>query len=340
MARTPISTCLLATLVGVSSAPAEAQSETDTLARYAEPARLIALEDGRRINIDCRGSGSPVVLLEAGWGSTTLAWASIHDAVAEITTTCAYDRAGLGFSDARQAEASLSGIADDGRAALEAAGHSGPFVLVGHSKGGVFARHFSAEHRDAVSGMVLLDPGGPERDLAFETISGDEARQADAGVLRILESCARDARSGALASTSGAHPFCVAQPDPDWGARLQQADRAMQTGIDYAEARRDEFRLDNDGLSADARTPDALGDLPLIVLSSDEGLSRTIPAERRRQLIAARHQTDAAVAALSTRGVHRVVRNSGHMISDDQPGAVVEAISQVVAAARTGMELD
>lgn len=336
MARPPISAFLLAAFVVLGSGPVHGQSERDALTRYARPASLIELEDGRRINLDCRGSGGPVVLLEAGWGSTTLAWASIHDALAELTTTCAYDRAGLGFSDPPTAETSLSGIADDARAALQRAGHSGPFVLVGHSKGGVFIRQFAAGRPETVGGMVLLDPGGPERDRAFESIGGDEARQADAAVLRLLEGCAEDARSGALASAYQARPFCVAQPDPDWSADLQHADLAMQISPRYAEARLAEFRLDNDSLSPYARTPTALGDLPLVVLSSDDGVSRAIPPERRTQLIAARHATDAAVATLSTRGVHRVVADSGHMISDDQPGAVIEAVSQVVASVRTG----
>lgn len=305
-------------------------SRDDPLSAYAGPVRLIEPADGRRINLDCRGSGAPVVILETGWGDTTLMWATIHDSLAEHTTTCAYDRAGLGFSDPRDGETTLAAIEADLAQVAEVAGRGEPVILVGHSKGGVFVRQFAAARPGRVAGLVLLDPGGPEKDVAYAAADPEGSRAAGVQLRALLEACVADARSGALRASPDDHPFCVAAPDPDWPPELQQADRAMQTGPAYAEARLAEFRIDGDALTATG-----LGDLPLTVLSSDEGLSRAIPVETRTRLIAARHQADASVAALSTRGVHRVIPNAGHMIADDQPQAVIDAVEQMILLSRT-----
>jgi pimeloyl-ACP methyl ester carboxylesterase len=111
---------------------------------------------GRSIYLDCRGAGSPTIVLEAGMGDGVAGWAPVHDGMAATTRTCAYDRPGRGSSDARGRH-TVADAADDLRGVLRIAGESPPFVVVGHSLGEVYARVFAARHASEVVGLVLVD---------------------------------------------------------------------------------------------------------------------------------------------------------------------------------------
>jgi pimeloyl-ACP methyl ester carboxylesterase len=111
---------------------------------------------GRSIYLDCRGTGSPTIVLEAGMGDGVAGWAPVHDGMAAITRTCAYDRPGRGSSEPRGRH-TVADAADDLRGLLRIAGESPPFVVVGHSLGEVYARVFAARHASDVAGLVLVD---------------------------------------------------------------------------------------------------------------------------------------------------------------------------------------
>jgi pimeloyl-ACP methyl ester carboxylesterase len=115
----------------------------------------------RSLYIDCRGSGSPTVVLEAGSGSDSGTWSAVHDALATTTRTCAYDRAGRGRSDDRGRHTLADAIADL-RALLAAAGEQGPYIAVGHSLGGAYARVFAGTDGAGVVGLVLVDAFNPD----------------------------------------------------------------------------------------------------------------------------------------------------------------------------------
>jgi pimeloyl-ACP methyl ester carboxylesterase len=99
---------------------------------YAGPQRLVAVDGTRRLNLYCDGSGSPTVLLDAGSGISMAMWRRVQAEVVKVTRVCAYDRAGLGFSDAAGRPSRLSNIVDDLRRLVKAAPISTPFVYVGH----------------------------------------------------------------------------------------------------------------------------------------------------------------------------------------------------------------
>lgn len=131
------------------------------LARHHVPAPYIPVGTrvdigGRSLYLDCRGIGSPTVVLEAGSGGDSATWAAVHDELATTTRTCAYDRAGRGRSDPRPRH-TLADAAADLDALLAAAGESGRYVVVGHSLGGAYARVFAAAHQGEVVGLVLVD---------------------------------------------------------------------------------------------------------------------------------------------------------------------------------------
>src|SRR5688500_15179262 len=142
-------------LIGVGADVARSGGFNAWLARHGLPPPYLPQGERhdigeRSLYLDCRGSGSPTVVLEAGSGSDSATWSAVHDAIAGTSRTCAYDRAGRGRSDDRR-EHTLADAVTDLRALLDAAGEQGPFVIVGHSLGGSYARVFASRYRDEVA---------------------------------------------------------------------------------------------------------------------------------------------------------------------------------------------
>jgi pimeloyl-ACP methyl ester carboxylesterase len=123
---------------------------------YTAPARLIDIGGGRRLNLFCQGRG-PVVLMETGFSDTTMTWRKVQGQIATFATACAYDRAGLGFSDPSDHPADLVSNAADLERLIKAAKLEKP-VLVGHSLGGLYVGYYARTHPGAVAGLVLVDP--------------------------------------------------------------------------------------------------------------------------------------------------------------------------------------
>jgi pimeloyl-ACP methyl ester carboxylesterase len=142
--------------------------------------------DGRAVYLDCRGSGSPTVILEAGFGAGAGSWAWLLDETAEVTRVCSWDRPGLGRSEARGLHTGLETAADL-RAALEAAGEKGPYVVVAHSLGGVYALLFASlqgsANGDRVEAFVMLDTFEPLVWLADEPSLDEALRDSHREVL-------------------------------------------------------------------------------------------------------------------------------------------------------------
>lgn len=129
-------------------------------APYLPQGERVLVGDGR-FYLDCRGAGSPTIVLEAGAGGGAGSWSPVLDDLVATTRTCAYDRAGLGQSEAR-GRRTLADAARDLRTLLELAGERPPFVAVGHSLGGTYARVFAGLHRAEVPAVVLLDSFDPD----------------------------------------------------------------------------------------------------------------------------------------------------------------------------------
>ena len=112
---------------------------------------------GVRLALRCAGAGSPAVVLAAGLRDTSASWALVEGALAGLTQVCAYDRAGVGESERREGDATVGTLAAELGALLEAGGVPPPYVLCGHSFGGLVARFFAARRRADVAGLVLVD---------------------------------------------------------------------------------------------------------------------------------------------------------------------------------------
>src|SRR5947209_12962760 len=149
--------CSIAGLIGAGWLYSVAGERRDRV-RYPAPGRMVEIDGGRRLHIHVTGAGSPVVVLEAGIAATSISWALVQPEVARFTTVCSYDRGGLGWSDATPAPRTPSTIARELHLLLERAGLPRPYLLVGHSFGGLVVQRFAALYPDDVCGLVLVDP--------------------------------------------------------------------------------------------------------------------------------------------------------------------------------------
>jgi pimeloyl-ACP methyl ester carboxylesterase len=125
---------------------------------------------GRGLYVRCTGSGSPTVVLEGGDEDTSTSYGFAEDALAEVTTTCVYDRANLGQSDPAPGPRGLVELVGDLESLIDAADIPGPYVLVGTSGGGYIVTGYAVAHPDEVAGMVLVDTAAPLADPPPELI--------------------------------------------------------------------------------------------------------------------------------------------------------------------------
>ena len=131
------------------------------VAAYGSPGERLEIAADHFLYLDCRGSGTPTLILEAGMGSDSATWSPVHDELADITRTCAYDRTGRGRSDGGSA-GDLAGMSTELAALLAAAGEPTPYVVVGHSLGTVIGRVHASFHPADVVGLVLVDGFDPD----------------------------------------------------------------------------------------------------------------------------------------------------------------------------------
>lgn len=118
---------------------------------------------GHHLFINCDGAGSPTVILEAGWGDAGDTWSLVQPEIAQHTRVCSYDRAGLGNSEAGPEPRDMLRVVNELGALLENAVVTGPYILVGHSWGGLYARLFADLHPQDVVGLVLVDSSHPDQ---------------------------------------------------------------------------------------------------------------------------------------------------------------------------------
>ena len=324
--------CLMAaflavTHTAVSSAPSPAMDG-------AKPGQLVRLPDGRRINLRCLGAGSPTVLLEGGYAATSMAWSSVEPRVAKLTRVCAYDRAGAGFSDPGPLPRDGTAIALDLDQALRAARIPGPFVVVGHSAGGLYVRLFARRRRGEVVGMVLVDPSIEHQDRRLSAIFGPGAGSLEALKAR-ANTCLDASRRGALPSLSPELTPCAPPPRTGEPAALAAEETAENTRATTWRTRLSELdalwgatsdELDRGDSSLDA--------MPLIVLTAG-GSYADAPAAAKERLAAAWAGFHRQLAGLSSRGSAQLVPESSHLIMRDRPDVVVDAIVEVIAADRS-----
>jgi pimeloyl-ACP methyl ester carboxylesterase len=140
----------------VGGAIYESKMETKDATAYPAPGKLVDVA-GRKLHLVCTGAGAPTVIFESSGLSSSTEWEKLLQEAGKKHRACAYDRAGMGWSDGVDGERSASDFVEEIRGALTVAGEKAPYVLVGHSAGGALVRAWQAAHPDDVTGVVLVD---------------------------------------------------------------------------------------------------------------------------------------------------------------------------------------
>ena len=291
----------------------ETYSETADRANYPMPGRLVDV-GGHKLHISCSGTGSPTVVLEPGLGepSTNMGW--IAPDVATTTRVCVYDRAGRGWSEDAPAPQDGVRVATDLHTLLDRAGEHGPYVLAGHSAGGLYVLNFARLYPDQVAGVVLLDSMSPEQYTAID------------GWPAFYEMFRRASAVLAPLSRLGIGRVIYSSAYGDLPAPARDAERAFVANPRDARSARDEFSQIRRTMT-EAQSLTTLGNRPLVVL--------TAMKDAQGGWTAAQDE----LAALSTDSVHRTLTDASHaMLTEQQATAAQssEAIRDVVNAVRTG----
>lgn len=288
----------------------------------AGPGRLVTLPDGRRINLVCTGRGAPTVLLEGGFGANAGAWYKVQPALARTTQVCSYDRAGSGYSDPGPEPRDGPSIARDLEQALDAAKLSGPFIVVGHSAGGLYARILAARRPDDVFGLILLDPTIERRAPRPMNDGLDGLRQRARRCLATTQANPAPplndpAWSGCVGANANPHEIEVAKRSATWSGQVSELDSLFGRTSEEA-----------------ARTVPVLRSTPLYVItaSATADAAPTYGFYPPQSVWELQHQQ---LAARSQVGSQQTVQSS-HMIMLDRPDVVIAAVQQMIAAQRSG----
>jgi len=256
---------------------------------------------GYRLHLFCTrpaSAGAPTVILDAGAGAFSTAWSAVQQALPDIRT-CAYDRAGWGWSEPGPGPRTITQEVFELHSLLRAAAISGPYVMVGHSYGGLLARRYAALYGSEVVGMVLVDPAHEESRLYY-------VKQG--AWLRVREQS--EGRS-------------VPPPRP-----RSPGDTTMSSYDPARDYWGEEFQAFHD---ARLVKPRMLGDKPLVVLAAGrEDPPPGVSPELWVQLRAERRAQLADLTALSSQA--RLIRDStsGHDIPKDDPQLIAACIAHVV----------
>lgn len=325
---------LLVVLVTLTASGATYQAVATALDRraYPAPGQLVDV-GGYRLHIQCVGQGSPTVILESGLANISTDWANVQPDIAVTTRTCAYDRAGNGWSDSGPLPRDPHQIAGELHTLLGKAGIPGPYVLVGQSFGGLYVRMYAAQYPADVAGMVLVDASHPDM-WAKMPAAIVASNQPTAGA-RMLYSVL--ARIGILRLT-GRFPASCGLP-----ARACAAERAWA----YTTRRTDSYLAEMLAPQRDAqvRATGSLGNRPLVVLTATdhrESFGVALPPAEAMAFEQTWQSLQGELATLSSNSIHRTVQAATHssLQFDAQTARVTgDAIRQVVEAARTGQPL-
>jgi len=290
--------------------------------KYPAPGQLIDV-GGYRLHLHCMGDqtdGSPTVILEQGLGGSSPAWAWIQPEVAKATRVCSYDRAGLGWSDPAPKGTPRDGqqVAKELHTLLQKANIAGPYVMVGHSFGGLYTLFFAHQYPQDVIGVVLLDSSHPDQWIS--TPAGQDLYRSNARSYSLTSILAR---LGLMRLRAKSQP-AVGLPDIE-NKELMAFNSATQ---DW-DAQAAEFAATT-ALDDELRAAGTLGNLPLFILTATDHGG---PAEMEEAWQALQDE----LAQLSTNSVHKVLNGARHESLWADPkftGESVAAILNVVDAAQ------
>lgn len=302
---------------------------------YPAPGRLVNA-CGQRLHLYETGEGRPAVVLESGISASTLNWRAVQTGIAKFTRVVSYERAGLGWSDPCCTARTPSRIVEELRALLLASGVEPPYVLVGHSFGGLVVRSFALRYPRDVAGVVLVDALRPEE---WTPMSPRQQLMLDRG--------ARLSRRGAVLARAGIVRFCLKS--------VVAGSRWLPRTVGRAASGRGAMVIDR--IAGEVRKmPEEVW--PMIAAhwcdpKSFRGMEahlRALPGSIREMadappieaipvtvLTAGQSESNLSldVNAIARDAKHIVAEHSGHWIQLDEPGLVIAAVKDIVEQARS-----
>jgi len=310
---------LLLLVLGTGIAGAIAKSNLAKL--HPAPGRLVDV-GGYKLHINCTGQGSPTVILEAGWADFSATWAYVQPEIAKTTRVCSYDRAGHGWSEPSPYPRTAIRRVKELHTLLINARVQGPYVLVGHSLGGMLVRVYAHNYPDEVVGMVLLDSAHEEQYIRLP------------GAKNSISELVRQFRMLAVLSSTG---FMALAPQaiPNQGLPdevLPQYKVIWATTGFFKAAAAEMSAMEESTAEVRAMRITSFGSLPLSVLSAGIYYPTPSLSDTENQQFQSEWQTlQTELVALSSDSKQVIAEQSGHTIQFDQPDLVVDAVREMVA---------
>jgi pimeloyl-ACP methyl ester carboxylesterase len=291
--------------------------------RFPPPGKLVDVR-GHLMHIHCQGTGSPTIIVEQGIGAQSLGWSQLNQRMAGVSTLCAYDRRGMGYSEPVDHPTPATEVARNLNDLLRSAGVNDDIVLVGWSAGGMYSREYYRQFPARVKGIVLVDSSHEQQTHRMSPVPPAEAFDR-MKVYRYLAPLGWVRASGRIERQFASAP-------------LPPALRDRLIAINLKSHLHRTLLNEGAGFETDLgknQPPPKLGDIPLIVLSEGKP---NIPYMQENLKTWFGLQEE--LAHLSTNGQHIVAQNSTHAIHRTEPELVLESVRRVVEAARTGGRLD
>jgi len=313
----------------------------------ALPGKLIDV-GGHRLHLNCIGKRNPTIIMEAGAGDFSFDWSLVQPKVARLARVCTYDRAGYAWSESGPTPRTMQQIVYELHKGLNNAGIKSPYVLVGHSLGGLIVRVFANQYPKEVAGMILVDSSNEDQSIVImdrTTKKGKVVhwRELASGkpIPPIQITAPSSAGSNSASARSRSNQTKLDAPYDRLPLKIQQVRLWAISQPSYEAARSSEtfdFLADELARMFAQRneTKYPLGDMPLIVLTrriagEDEQANKLLLEEHNRL------QSD--LKSLSTNSKQMIAEHSGHFIHLEQPELVVSAVKEVVDAVRRKSKL-
>jgi pimeloyl-ACP methyl ester carboxylesterase len=288
--------------------------------RNPVPGNFYTIE-GLQMHIDCSGTGSPAVVMEAAASAPWSLWRKVQPELSQITRVCSYDRAGHGWSEPRKGSRDAETIVRELHSLLDKARVKRPFVLAGHSAGGLYVREYAREFPADVAGVALIESSSPRQidELPGFRASYEEDRQ---DAKRELWKDRRRVWSGWERLLG--HCSVPAKDFPGWAGQYN----AMACRPDYVDTDESEVNYFEES-SRQAGRLISFGSIPLLVITRDPDLQKGMTPRGVAQLPVwdREQETSKSLSPLSWRVI---ARNSGHMVPLDRPDLIVAEITRLI----------
>ncbi len=274
---------------------------------------------GHKLHIVSKGTGTPTVVFESGLDiAGSLAWHAVHDSIAQFTQAVAYDRAGILWSERGKQPKTGAVIADDLYKLLKKSGHSGPYILVGHSLAGIILRPFLDKYRNEIVGLVLVDASHPYQLERFSPEANKTMKLPPSWLIKLGSEIG-------IIRFAGAGPLFNTEPS-DSNNLIFQARAPMSM---YGVA--DEIKHLED-LAKESQEFGKLDSLPLIVLTGNhpERYKQFSDSILGLQINGVWQDLQKDHLKLSTKSEQVMADKSIHYIQFEQPDLVIKAVRTLV----------